>query len=137
MQKSNFNLVSVLDGGYPALVDQLLLSRGSVEPVVVDFDLQLWKEFMQSTGRAEAMESQKKARQSAAATFPEKNRSSSIGKVLTEEQRLLVALKVALRLEHKHTENILRKMLQDKGVDVPMPCHSIDTVDNSVVVGLL
>lgn len=37
-QRNNFNLVSILDGGFPSLVETLLSSRGSVEPVIVDFN---------------------------------------------------------------------------------------------------
>lgn len=99
--------MSVLDGGYPSLIDQLLQSRGTVEPVVVDFDNELWNKFMDTTGRsAQSAEAAKARRISYTERGPSRAQRVSD---LTEEQRLQLAIKVAIRLKHTTTEKVLRE----------------------------
>jgi hypothetical protein len=38
-------------GGFPALIEQLQLLRGSVEPVILDHDPIRWADFLKSSGR--------------------------------------------------------------------------------------
>jgi hypothetical protein len=51
LQRNSFSHVSVLDGGFPALVQQLISSRGTAEPVVINHDPETWSKFLKSTGR--------------------------------------------------------------------------------------
>lgn len=51
LQANSFPNVSVLDGGFPALIEQLIASRGTVEPVVINHDEVQWAKFLRSTGR--------------------------------------------------------------------------------------
>jgi predicted aminopeptidase len=111
--------VSVLDGGYPALVEQLLVCRGSVEPVIVDFDKELWTTFKINTGRSNESDSVSFKIKSASATVEKISQRRSLSarfKDVNEEERLKLALQVAERLNHKHTAQVLRKMMDDKGI---------------------
>ena len=51
LQANSFPNVSVLDGGFPALVEQLVAVKGTVEPVVINHDRAKWTEFLRNTGR--------------------------------------------------------------------------------------
>lgn len=54
LQRETFGYVSVLEGGFPALVGQLRKQRGRVEPIVIQHDAERWDEYMAVTGRDEA-----------------------------------------------------------------------------------
>lgn len=43
----------VLQGGFPALVQTLMETRGTVEPILYDHNAQQWEAFMAKTGRAQ------------------------------------------------------------------------------------
>ena len=51
LQRESFQYVSVLEGGFPALVTQLHKQRGRVEPVLIQHDPSQWQAYMESTGR--------------------------------------------------------------------------------------
>lgn len=51
LQRAGFPFVTVLDGGFPSLIDQLIASRGEVEPVVINHDPERWQKYLISTGR--------------------------------------------------------------------------------------
>ena len=51
LQTHCFPNVCVLEGGFPALVDQLQSNRGTVEPVIINHDAAKWREFLRTTGR--------------------------------------------------------------------------------------
>ncbi len=51
LQRESFPYVSVLEGGFPALVSQLHKQRGRVEPVLIQHDPDQWTAFMEATGR--------------------------------------------------------------------------------------
>ena len=51
LQRHGFPFVSVLDGGFPSLVEQLVFLRGVVEPVVLEHDPVKWTQFLHSSGR--------------------------------------------------------------------------------------
>lgn len=51
LQKASFPHVSVLDGGFPGLVDYLNESRGTVEPTIINHDDIAWRQYVKSTGR--------------------------------------------------------------------------------------
>jgi len=51
LHRQGFPYISVLEGGFPALIEQLQLLRGTVEPVILDHDADRWVAFLQSSGR--------------------------------------------------------------------------------------
>ena len=51
LQRESFPYVSVLEGGFPALVTQLHKQRGRVEPILIQHDPVQWTSFMEATGR--------------------------------------------------------------------------------------
>ena len=50
LQAHSFNNVSVVEGGFPLVVEQLLQSRGTVEPVIINHDSEKWIQFLKNTG---------------------------------------------------------------------------------------
>lgn len=42
-----FNII----GGFPALIEYLMSTKGTVEPVVINYDQDKWKAFLKNTGR--------------------------------------------------------------------------------------
>lgn len=48
-------------GGFPALVQTLMETRGTVEPILYDHDTQQWESFMNKTGRAQLVRHYKSA----------------------------------------------------------------------------
>lgn len=54
LQKEAFSQVSVLEGGYAALVDRIQKSRGRFEPVIINHDAARWSEYVAQTGGAMA-----------------------------------------------------------------------------------
>jgi hypothetical protein len=114
LQRNNFNLVSVLEGGYPALVEQLLLSRGEVEPVIVDFNMDVWTRFLHSTGRNKDLE----IKTNLSAESLRKSRVPLRMSDFSEEQRMMIGLQVARRLGHSHTEGVLMAKLLVRGINI-------------------
>lgn len=51
LQRSGFPNICILEGGFPALVKQLMTSRGEVEPVVIHHNPITWDAFLKATGR--------------------------------------------------------------------------------------
>jgi hypothetical protein len=51
LQRHSFNNVSVVEGGFPLVVEQLLESRGTVEPFIINHDSEKWIKFLKNTGR--------------------------------------------------------------------------------------
>lgn len=50
LQRNGFPYVTVLEGGFPALVEQLMSLRGGVEPVIINHDQDLWLRFLKRNG---------------------------------------------------------------------------------------
>ena len=51
LQRETFAYVSVLEGGFPALVTQLKKQRGRVEPIVIQHYAEEWDAYMEESGR--------------------------------------------------------------------------------------
>lgn len=113
LQAHSFPNVSVLDGGFPALVDQLLSTKGTVEPVVINHDTNQWEKFLQSTGRLNEGTKSKKGQKMTDVNNPETpGKLSRKEKDLTELERLEMAAVVAERLQHTSTLEILKEKIQ-------------------------
>ena len=48
LQRASFPYVSVLEGSIPALIKQLLLSRGTVEPIIINHNQEIWETYIQN-----------------------------------------------------------------------------------------
>lgn len=59
LQRHAFSNVCVLEGGFPALVEQLMTQRGFVEPIILNHDTEKWKKFLVSSGRLSASSGKK------------------------------------------------------------------------------
>eukprot|EP01041_Mallomonas_annulata_P002101 gene2101-4106_t len=116
LQRQGFPLVSVLDGGFPALVKQLERSRGTVEPVIINHDANRWMDFLRATGRLER-EKTSMTDNDLDVSMSEDDGLNDVGgdsekvKVLTETEILFVAMGVANRMGHIHMENTIREKL--------------------------
>jgi hypothetical protein len=82
LHKHGFPYVSVLEGGFPSLIDHLMETRGDVEPVVINHDDTQWAAFLKATGRS-AYSNQKKYRPS----------SSSEGRTAGEDKNFGMSTK--------------------------------------------
>jgi hypothetical protein len=136
LQRNSFPHVSVLEGGFPSLIDTLLSSKGKVEPIVVDHDSEKWIEFLRNTGRYQEkslfasslspfpFSNQGKSSKmisskglSSSSSFDENNEHSPYKKYkeekdLTSIERYELALIVANRLAHKEMKKILEEILE-------------------------
>jgi hypothetical protein len=54
LQRHAFANVCVLEGGFPTLVEQLMILTGSVEPIILNHDTEKWDKFLISSGRVSA-----------------------------------------------------------------------------------
>ena len=127
LQRESFPYVSVLEGGFPALVTQLHKQRGRVEPILIQHDPVQWTSFMEATGRdmggGEDLEGDMTAAKNSArrtlgsklnpAISPSSNIDNKNGNNLTDrrvkraselswEERLELATKRAARMGHAH-----------------------------------
>lgn len=114
LQTHAFPTISVLEGGFPALVDYLVSSRGSVEPVVINHDTDKWKKFLRSTGRLQVSAPKlKKAMTSmpTSSASPSQTDGSS-PHAIDEVKELEIAISVANRMDHSYMLNILSDKLK-------------------------
>ena len=51
LQNHSYPLVSVLDEGFPKLIEQLTITTGTLEPVILSHDNYLWEKFLLSMNR--------------------------------------------------------------------------------------
>lgn len=119
LQAHSFPNVSVLDGGFPALIEQLVASRGTVEPVVINHDEVKWARFLRATGRdfksietsqrSAAGSSNTVSKQAENAPIYEKRRTV---KDLSRTQLYQYALTVAERLQHPYMKNIIAEKME-------------------------
>ncbi len=119
LQLHGFSTVCVLEGGFPALVEQLRVSRGTVEPVVINHDEVSWERYLSSTGRNVSPDS------TLAAQNKDKSKTAAVGdggisvtveerktvKDLSEIEVMQLALSVALRLNHPTMVSILQEKI--------------------------
>jgi len=101
LQQDSFAKVSILEGGFPALVKQLNFTRGGVEPAIIGHDSAKWEAFLKATGRETDEASQRGLRKqapatAAAAAYVATRRAND----LSFAEKLSVALTVAQRSGH-------------------------------------
>ena len=51
LQNHSYPLVSILDEGFPKLIEQLTFTTGTLEPLILGHDNYLWEKFLLSTNR--------------------------------------------------------------------------------------
>lgn len=113
LQTHCFPNVCVLEGGFPALVDQLQSSRGTVEPVIINHDADKWREFVRTTGRlAENQQANSKNKKSVNAPPASLSPPPVPESEMTEFKRLEIALAVAERLQHRYMVEILKEKIR-------------------------
>jgi hypothetical protein len=118
--QQGFSRVSVLDGGFPALVAQLYLSKGRVEPLIISHDHDKWANFLVVSGRNHVKTDLQVAREHVGQTDgqrgnrgapTERDGEGSIRRTrdMSELEVAAVALDVAIRLGHSHMRQILEQ----------------------------
>ena len=120
LQKNGFPNVSLLEGGFPSLVDALNHLRGSLEPVIIQHNPDLWRYFLTATGRYKGIEKSpirekdRRAMNGSTPYQPTEN-SAAIKKVkdMSYTEKTKLALSVAISLNHVHMSNILQKRIAD------------------------
>jgi hypothetical protein len=126
LQAHAFSNVSVLDGGFPALVDYLCTSRGTVEPIIINHEQEHWRTFLRNTGRSNEgfKHTNNKKGSGKLPTVKDTSQqplsSSQVTpkkvKDLTELEKLRLACSVAERLQHTVTHKLIVeriKVLED------------------------
>lgn len=109
LQKAGFSNVCVLDGGFPSLVQQLITLRGTVEPLVINHNSELWEEFLRTSGREKySLNASKKTSPRATAITGKIELVAKTYADLTELEIAEIALQTALRLGHDHMARILQ-----------------------------
>lgn len=131
LQTHAFPNVSVLDGGFPALIEQLLSTRGTLEPVVINHDEDKWREFLRSTGRSTGLERREKRNNIKTSASQLSFQRAPSEKELTDIERLEIALKVAERLQHKYMHAQLLEKI--KTMNAPTVSTTAATLDSPVV----
>jgi hypothetical protein len=137
LQRNSFSHVSVLDGGFPALVQQLISSRGTAEPVVINHEPETWAKFLKSTGREHLLQAYNSSTTANKRNTASKSRGSIVScadsdhgsgmssashsskdvprKVgdLSPLEVSQIAFQVADRLQHPHMRAILKTKLDE------------------------
>eukprot|EP01038_Epipyxis_sp_PR26KG_P010762 gene10762-14453_t len=119
LQRNAFSNISILEGGFPMLVEQLVLSRGSVEPVIINHENEKWIQYLKSTGREYNTIHNNKLLQRKANNLNNMMQEESAWKEelpkrlsdLTNKETLELALAVAQRLGHCNMITILEEKL--------------------------
>lgn len=111
--------MSVLDGGFPALVAQLYLSKGRVEPLIISHDHDKWANFLVVSGRNNVKTDLQIARESVKRTGGESQGKQHVRNIengsirraqdMSDLEVAQVALDVATRLGHGHMREILER----------------------------
>lgn len=52
LQAASFPKVCILEGGYPSLIQALWVLKGSVDPLIIEFEAEIWERYLQETGRS-------------------------------------------------------------------------------------
>ena len=116
LQRNHFPYVCCLEGGLPALVEHLVASRGSVEPVLINHDHSIWLKFLHSHGYATSIPtpttitSPWNKPQTSDDTTTTADPPQSID-TLTEGEAVSLAYTVSRRLGHEYMSRILYKRL--------------------------
>lgn len=114
LQTHAFPKVCVLEGGFPALVDYLSSTRGTVEPIVINHDEDKWKRFMRSTGRLNDASLKSKKSNMTTSAVPSADALSlpATTEASSDMQQLEIAVETADRLQHRHMYTILKDRLR-------------------------
>jgi hypothetical protein len=135
------NILIEPTGGFPALVEQLMASRGTVEPVILNHEPEKWRHFLRTTGRLSLNQNSIPGSAQAAGSssssgahgggggggggmnggdgddFPSTGRSpidsSRRRSQMSDVEIAQLAYKVAVRLGHKNMEGILLDKIND------------------------
>lgn len=126
LQRDSFARVSVVQGGYPAIVEHLLLTRGTVEPLIDGYNEQKWVNFLHSSGRIkertkEDIPCQDQNDASVSDDGENENDEVSIKQQLeqvSQESWLELSLRVAERLGHSNVASAILSRLVHKGADI-------------------
>lgn len=117
LQRANFPNVSVLEGGFPSLVQQLLFLRGSVEPLVINHNHETWETFLKNSGRdAYSTQSANKPRgKVSTAEYSDNKEKQSLRSVqdCSDMEITEIAYLTAVRLGHHHMASVLEKKMKD------------------------
>jgi hypothetical protein len=122
LQAHSFPNVSVLDGGFPALVEQLQATRGTVEPVIINHEEVEWARFLRATGRdfktSEGRSTSAAGSSGGKAHSVQKTEESPAAfekrrtlRDLTKVEVYGFALSMAERLNHKYMTRILSERI--------------------------
>ena len=112
--RHGFPYVSVMEGGFPSLIEQLPhILHGAVEPIVLDHDPDVWENFLNASGRKAATE---KAKEKERLRIEEATKSNAMLKKeerkLTREEELKIGLKTAAKLNHKYMHFMIASRLK-------------------------
>lgn len=118
LQAHSFPNVSVLDGGFPTLVEYLYSSRGTVEPIIINHEEENWRSFLRNTGRS--TDSLKYSRKGSgksqtikdALLTTQQQITPKKAKDLTELEKLKLACSVAERLQHSVTLRLILERIK-------------------------
>jgi hypothetical protein len=130
LHRESFPKVSVLDGGFPALVQQLMALRGSVEPLIINHQSEEWESFLKATGRDKYSIYYHSKQTSANTTSSDESRCYDVktSADLSELEVTQIAYDTAIRLGHEHMAKILQVKIS-KLAHVSEPVH----VDSSLL----
>ena len=108
LKKNSFPHVLTLDGGYKALIDELLSKKGAVEPYINDFDLDKWTAFIETTGRTPSAEAV-----NVTVNKQKKNDDNNMNKPkeLSPLEIAQIALDVAIKKDHIFMQSLLREKI--------------------------
>ncbi len=122
LHKASFPNVCVLEGGFPKLVQTLLQTRGTVEPLIDNYRNEVWEKYLSVTGRTEYLPPRKEKPSkrssnisSSSSTTSTNNHSKSDTSIdensNTEVNVLLSALRISQKLGHRAMEAQLQDRL--------------------------
>lgn len=145
LQKNGFPYVSLLDGGFPSLVEALFSLRGTVEPIIIQHNVEAWQYYLRVSGRGQVIlplarpldpssdeesMSDKKSNKGSCSGSSVKALSFSERKTfpikrikdMDELERAKTAYRVALSLKHERMAAILK--IKISGISEDMQCDS-------------
>lgn len=119
LQVNGFPKVSVLEGGFPALVTQLSSSRGGVEPVIINHDSIKWTEYLRVTGRQQSASAEpSKSSDKLPKSDGKGGDDPDVEDSMVQVEQLSIAFRVAQRSGHRHMADVIRGKLSKLGVTV-------------------
>jgi hypothetical protein len=97
-----FKYVSVLEGGYPALVQRLMQQKGRLEPLVINHDTARWADYVHRTGPTSEKTSSFAAKHEKGSKHDHDTEYIRLKKAsdMTEIDKLVYAMRFAKRAKH-------------------------------------